>query len=49
MSPDKTITIRGERKIDREEEDANFRRVERQYGAFMRRFKVRGRGCGYNI
>jgi len=29
-----TLTVRGERKIEKEEKEENFRRVERQYGSF---------------
>ena len=33
-----TLTIHGERKIEKEEKEENFRRVERQYGSFTRSF-----------
>ncbi len=31
-----TLTVHGERKIEKEEKEENYRRVERQYGAFTR-------------
>jgi HSP20 family protein len=35
-----TLTVRGERKFEKEEKEENFRRVERQYGSFTRSFTV---------
>ena len=35
-----TLTVHGERKIEKEEKEENFRRVERQYGAFTRSFTL---------
>ena len=35
-----TLTILGERKIEKEEKEENFRRVERQYGSFARSFTL---------
>jgi HSP20 family protein len=35
-----TLTIHGERKIDKEEKEENYRRVERQYGSFTRTFTL---------
>jgi len=35
-----TLTVHGERKIDKEEKEENFRRVERQYGSFTRSFTL---------
>lgn len=35
-----TLTIRGERKFEKEEKEENFRRVERQYGSFSRSFSL---------
>ena len=35
-----TLTVRGERKIEKEEKEENFRRVERQYGGFTRSFTL---------
>jgi HSP20 family protein len=35
-----TLTVHGERKIEREEKEENFRRVERQYGSFTRSFTL---------
>jgi len=29
-----TLTVHGERKIEKEEKEENYRRVERQYGSF---------------
>jgi HSP20 family protein len=35
-----TLTVHGERKIEREEKEENYRRVERQYGSFTRTFTL---------
>jgi len=35
-----TLTVHGERKIEKEEKEENYRRVERQYGSFTRRFTL---------
>jgi HSP20 family protein len=35
-----TLTVTGERKIEKEEKEENFRRVERQYGSFIRTFTL---------
>ena len=35
-----TLTVHGERKIEKEEREENFRRVERQYGSFTRSFTL---------
>ena len=35
-----TLTVHGERKIEKEEKQENFRRVERQYGSFTRSFTL---------
>src|SRR5579863_3644187 len=35
-----TLTVRGERKIEKEEKEENYRRVERQYGSFTRTFNL---------
>jgi HSP20 family protein len=35
-----TLTVHGERKIEKEEKEENYRRVERQYGSFTRTFTV---------
>ncbi|MGC2183183.1 MAG: Hsp20/alpha crystallin family protein [Terriglobales bacterium] len=35
-----TLTIHGERKIEKEEKEENFRRVERRYGSFTRSFTL---------
>jgi HSP20 family protein len=35
-----TLAVHGERKIEREEKEENFRRVERQYGSFTRSFTL---------
>jgi HSP20 family protein len=35
-----TLTVHGERKIEKEEKEENFRRIERQYGNFTRSFTL---------
>ena len=35
-----TLTVQGERKIEKEEKEQNYRRVERQYGGFTRTFNL---------
>src|SRR5438445_7759516 len=35
-----TLTVQGERKIEKDEKEENFRRVERQYGEFTRSFTL---------
>src|SRR6202140_4816560 len=35
-----TLTVHGDRKIEKEEKEENFRRVERQYGSFTRSFTL---------
>ena len=35
-----TLTVHGERRIEKEEKEENFRRVERQYGEFTRSFTL---------
>src|SRR5438045_7086246 len=35
-----TLTVHGERKIEKEEKEENYRRVERQYGSFVRTFTL---------
>ncbi|SRR5579872_258239 len=35
-----TLIIKGERKFEKEEKEENFRRVERQYGSFVRTFTL---------
>jgi HSP20 family protein len=35
-----TLTVHGERKIEKEEKEENFRRVERHYGSFSRSFTL---------
>jgi HSP20 family protein len=35
-----TLTVQGERKIEKEEKEENFHRVERQYGRFTRSFTL---------
>ena len=37
---DNTLTVHGERKIEKEEKEENFCRVERQYGRFTRSFTL---------
>ena len=34
------LTVHGERKIEKEEREENYRRVERQYGSFTRTFSL---------
>ena len=34
------LTVHGERKVEKEEKEENFRRIERQYGSFTRTFTV---------
>ena len=34
------VTMRGERKHEKEEKDKKFHRIERSYGSFMRSFRV---------
>ncbi len=34
------LTIKGERKAEKEEEEKNFRRIERSYGSFLRTFTL---------
>ncbi len=34
------LIIKGERKFEKEEKEENFRRVERQYGTFVRSFTL---------
>jgi HSP20 family protein len=36
----RTLTVRGERKLDREEKQENFHRVEHRYGTFARTFSL---------
>ena len=35
-----TLTVNGERKMEKEEKQENYRRVERQYGSFSRSFTL---------
>jgi HSP20 family protein len=35
-----TLTVHGERNIEKDEKEENFRRVERQYGSFTRSFTL---------
>jgi len=35
-----TLTVRGERKFEKEEKEENFQRVERRYGTFLRSFTL---------
>ncbi len=35
-----TLTVRGERKLEKEEKEENFHRVERRYGSFVRAFTL---------
>jgi HSP20 family protein len=36
----RTLTVHGERKFEKNEKEENFRRVERQYGSFTRSFTL---------
>src|SRR5712692_11388095 len=35
-----TLTVRGERKFEKEEKEENFHRIERRYGSFARTFRL---------
>jgi HSP20 family protein len=35
-----TLTVKGERRIDKEEKEENFHRIERRYGSFFRAFTL---------
>ncbi len=35
-----TLTLRGERKFEKEEQEENFHRIERRYGSFTRSFTL---------
>lgn len=35
-----TLTVHGERKVEQDEKEENFRRIERQYGSFTRSFTL---------
>lgn len=35
-----TLTVQGERKLEKEEKEENYRRIERQYGSFTRSFTL---------
>ena len=35
-----TLTVRGERKFEKEEKEENFHRIERRYGSFVRSFAL---------
>jgi len=35
-----TLTVKGERKLDKEEKEENFHRIERRYGSFFRAFTL---------
>src|ERR1700761_1002457 len=35
-----TLSVRGERKFEKEEKEENFHRIERRYGSFFRSFTV---------
>ncbi|HLW55296.1 MAG TPA: Hsp20/alpha crystallin family protein [Candidatus Angelobacter sp.] len=37
-----TLVVHGERKIEKDEEEDNFRRIERQFGSFTRSFTLPG-------
>src|SRR4051795_10895686 len=35
-----TLTVHGERKLEKDEKEENYRRIERQYGSFTRTFTL---------
>jgi HSP20 family protein len=35
-----TLTVRGERKFEKDEKEENFHRIERRYGSFTRSFSL---------
>jgi HSP20 family protein len=35
-----TLTVKGERRFEKEEKEENFHRIERRYGSFLRTFRV---------
>ncbi len=35
-----TLTVKGERKFEKEEKEENFHRIERRYGSFQRSFRL---------
>ncbi len=35
-----TLTVRGERKFEKDEKEENYRRIERRYGSFVRSFTL---------
>ena len=35
-----TLTVKGERKFEKEEKEENFHRIERRYGTFLRTFRL---------
>ena len=37
---DHTLTVKGERKFEKEEKEENFHRIERRYGSFFRAFTL---------
>ena len=37
---DNTLTVKGERKFEKEEKEENFHRIERRYGSFYRSFTL---------
>ncbi len=43
------LIIKGERKLEKEEKEENFRRLERQYGSFVRTFALPASVDGNNI
>ena len=46
---DQNLTISGERKIEKEEKDKNYHRIERSYGSFQRSFHLPSRIDGAKI
>ena len=44
-----TLTVKGERKFEKDEKEENFHRIERRYGSFTRTFTLPqtvDAGCG---
>ncbi len=44
-----TLTVRGERKFEKEEKEENFHRIERRYGTFFRAFTLPTTVDGENV
>jgi HSP20 family protein len=44
-----TLTVRGERKFEKDEKEENFHRIERRYGSFSRSFVLPNTVDGENV